>query len=144
MARSPEEKRVAERARMKRFRKAHPGYETPYTKARRKADPEHDRELRRRAKNKIRPSGLTVEKHRQLQAKYGIDDIDYVAMLTVVPGCAICGGKPRSGRALHVDHDHRTGRVRGLLCDMCNTGLAGFRDSPRLLAMAIDYLGEGV
>ena len=53
--------------------------------------------------------------------------------------CAICGAKPK-GRRLAVDHDHKTGKVRGLLCMFCNTGLGKFRDDPKLLKKAIGYL----
>lgn len=53
--------------------------------------------------------------------------------------CAICGSAP-GARALHVDHDHRTGQTRGLLCHSCNIGLGMFRDSPVLLRGATAYL----
>ncbi len=56
--------------------------------------------------------------------------------------CAICGEKNGDGRELHADHDHATGKIRGLLCFKCNTALGLFRDSPRLLARAIVYLEE--
>lgn len=42
----------------------------------------------------------------------------------------------------HVDHDHRTGVVRGLLCSHCNYGLGAFCDSPELLAHAMDYVAQ--
>jgi hypothetical protein len=48
-------------------------------------------------------------------------------------GCAICGALP-AVRDLAVDHDHKTGAVRGLLCMSCNTGLGHFHDDPELLA----------
>ncbi len=56
--------------------------------------------------------------------------------------CAICKKRPRADRPLHVDHDHRTGRVRGLLCVSCNTGLGKLGDNLRRLKDAVDYLTE--
>lgn len=55
--------------------------------------------------------------------------------------CAICK-KPemRRGRPLSVDHDHQTGKIRGLLCSNCNTALGLLRDSIPNLSEAIDYL----
>jgi hypothetical protein len=50
--------------------------------------------------------------------------------------CQICGDDERLG----VDHCHASGRLRGLLCSRCNTGLGMFRDRPELLAEAIEYL----
>jgi signal transduction histidine kinase len=55
-------------------------------------------------------------------------------------GCGICG---RKDVQLCIDHNHRTGFVRGLLCVSCNAGLGLFQDSERCLANAIDYLNGG-
>lgn len=52
--------------------------------------------------------------------------------------CAICGST--FVRSPHLDHDHATGQVRGLLCNRCNTGLGMFKDSTELLAKATHYL----
>lgn len=55
--------------------------------------------------------------------------------------CAICRKPPKvGGRRLHIDHDHKTGKVRGLLCARCNRGLAWFCDDPHRLTVASWYL----
>ena len=53
--------------------------------------------------------------------------------------CAICG-KEETKRRMSVDHCHKTGRVRGLLCQLCNTSLGGFQDDVGRLKKAIKYL----
>jgi hypothetical protein len=53
--------------------------------------------------------------------------------------CAICR-RPPGKRDLHVDHDHDTNVIRGLLCYYCNTGLGNFKDDIALLEKACDYL----
>ena len=53
--------------------------------------------------------------------------------------CKICGIKGTI-ETLFIDHDHSTGKVRGLLCHYCNTGLGFFRDSTSSLKSAIKYL----
>lgn len=53
--------------------------------------------------------------------------------------CAICGREPRSGKHLHVDHDHDTGRVRGLLCFSCNAAIGQLHhDVDRVMRAAHD------
>jgi hypothetical protein len=69
----------------------------------------------------------------------GVTVEQYDAMLAAQGGgCAICGTKPKT-RRLDVDHDHKTGRVRGLLCHRCNRALPGWVTLHWLLAAA-DYL----
>ena len=56
-------------------------------------------------------------------------------------GCAVCGDPP--GRtALHVDHSHDTGAVRGLLCFRCNSALGNLRDDPAIIASALAYVSR--
>ena len=55
---------------------------------------------------------------------------------TSVKQCVICGVED----VLVVDHDHVTGKVRGMLCNHCNRGLGHFRDDPMLLEFAAQYL----
>jgi hypothetical protein len=57
--------------------------------------------------------------------------------------CKICKTHySEFSKRLAVDHDHNTGKIRGLLCLYCNTGLGKFKDSTKLLNEAIKYLEE--
>jgi hypothetical protein len=79
-----------------------------------------------------------------LRKKYGLTVEQYVAMAEAQGHvCGICL-RPETEKygALHVDHDHATNQVRGLLCGQCNTGIGKFRDDPDLLRAAIDYLAR--
>lgn len=71
--------------------------------------------------------------------KYGISVSDWDAMFSDQGGvCAICGRR----QELHVDHDHETGTVRGLLCRNCNLGLGQFFDNEEIMFDAIQYLKD--
>jgi hypothetical protein len=77
----------------------------------------------------------------QLKWKYGLTLDQYDELFTQQGDkCVICGGVNKNGKRLFVDHDHKTGKIRGLLCSQCNTmfGMAG--DNPQILANAIEYL----
>lgn len=81
--------------------------------------------------------------------KYGISLHVYTDIHKQQCGvCSICGEKETVvssiGKviALAVDHDHETGKIRGLLCQKCNHGLGLFRDSIDVLASAISYLQQ--
>jgi hypothetical protein len=77
-----------------------------------------------------------------LKQTYGLTPEDYDRMLEAQGGgCAICGKAPRPDISLHIDHDHETGRIRGLLCFTCNNGLGQFQDDPELLIAAAEYVG---
>lgn len=85
----------------------------------------------------------------RLKHKYNITPVEYDQLLTKQDGvCAIChkpetrlckGGSPSH---LAVDHDHTTGKVRGLLCSKCNTVLGLTEDNISLLQNAIKYVKE--
>ena len=57
-------------------------------------------------------------------------------------GCAICGTTEWMGRHQrpHIDHDHETGEVRGVLCHNCNLAIGHLKDDPELVARALAYL----
>lgn len=77
-----------------------------------------------------------------LKHSYGISEERYLTMIDEQYGCcAICGSDDETiDGHLHVDHDHTTGAVRGLLCSNCNTGIGLLQDNPDILRSAIRYL----
>lgn len=80
-------------------------------------------------------------RHLRYQRKYGISEEQFLKMEADQDhACAICGDPPNGKGRFHVDHDAKTGRVRGLLCARCNLGIGCFLDSPDRLHAAIDYL----
>lgn len=77
----------------------------------------------------------------KLKRRYGITTQHYDDLLIEQDyKCVICGTEYRCDKRLHVDHDHETGDVRGLLCGECNRGIGMFKDSQKLLKNAINYL----
>jgi len=79
-----------------------------------------------------------------LKTKYGISIEEYLALAEAQGGlCAICRKKPgKKFKTFGVDHDHRTGQVRGLLCTRCNIGLA-FIEDDAYFPKALQYLKQG-
>ena len=81
--------------------------------------------------------------HRYRLKVRGLTIIDYNEMLSNQRGvCAICGRTNKSGQRLSVDHNHRTGKNRGLLCGRCNTAIGLFDENTGYLTAAISYLME--
>jgi hypothetical protein len=99
---------------------------------------------RRAAKvQEYRESGLLKRSLRKthLKQKYGLTVEDYERMLEAQGGgCAICGRPPRDDISLHVDHDHETGLIRGLLCFPGNNAIGLMKDDPERLVRAAEYI----
>lgn len=76
---------------------------------------------------------------RRIKSRYGLDASAFQALCEKHPTCAICG---RADRPLVIDHDHTSGKVRGRLCNNCNTGIGQFSDSTECMSRAIEYLNS--
>ena len=76
----------------------------------------------------------------RLKNRYGLSLEEYAAMLLAQNNhCAICDAN-FSIEVPYVDHNHSTGKVRGILCATCNMGLGSYKDNVILLEKAISYL----
>lgn len=74
-----------------------------------------------------------------LKKRFGISESEYLKKLRdQMYLCDVC--RLPNGKTLAVDHDHKTGKLRSLLCSHCNIGLGCFKDSPELLRAAASYL----
>jgi hypothetical protein len=84
----------------------------------------------------------THDNFRRRLNKYGISRAKFEELYDKQLGrCAICL-LPLSETRIHVDHDHKTRKIRGLLCNTCNPGLGYFRDDPAMLERAAAYIRE--
>ena len=110
---------------------------------------EYKREYRKTHKEKIskqrrdyRKNNPGYEKDRLLRYFYGISKEQYNELYIIQKGCCSICGRHQSEfkKSLFVDHDHETGKVRGLLCYSCNTILGMAHDNIDLLKNTIDYL----
>jgi Recombination endonuclease VII len=105
------------------------------------------RECRRlRLPHKNKPAH---DRNVKLKWKYGLTEQAFNAMLASQGGrCVICRIEltltPRQRNTAHVDHDHKTGRVRGVLCMLCNNALGSLHDDPERALRAAEYLGGRV
>jgi len=78
--------------------------------------------------SKVHSYGLTLDQYHAIVERQG-------------ERCAVCRKViAPMGRDTHIDHDHTTGKVRGLLCSECNLGLGKFKDRPDVLRAAATYL----
>ncbi len=98
------------------------------------ADPEASKK-RTKQWQKDNPEAVA---HIRRQTRYGLSRQQYVQMVEEANGvCKLCGEKPKR---LVVDHNHATGKVRGLICDFCNKGLGLMKDDIETILKAAEYL----
>jgi hypothetical protein len=98
--------------------------------AKRDATETHEERKRRQRAEKVKYTyGITLEEAEAMFQAQGC-------------ACRICGTTDFEDASWHIDHCHKTGAVRSILCPECNLGLGKFLDDPSLLRAAIDYLDE--
>lgn len=112
-------------------------------KASRKRWLEANREAARASARKYKLTYSEAVRAAKLRWRYSISIAEYEELLTSQNGlCKICNKYDSCGNKLSVDHCHKTGRVRGLLCGNCNRGLGLLGDSLERLLLAAVYLSE--
>ncbi len=103
----------------------------------RAANPDKAREILNRWRKK-NPQKLAAQARRRKLRQYKITASEFDSRFVAQQGkCAICA---RVGLELCIDHEHESGKVRGLLCRMCNLGIGNLQDSVDNLQQAIKYL----
>jgi len=94
--------------------------------------------------NKYNPTRLNFDLQRHYKYKwfYGISLEDYNEMFIKQNGCCkICKvHQSELTKKLHVDHDHKTGKIRGLLCHNCNLAIGRLKENPEIIAAALEYV----
>ena len=98
-------------------------------------------EMRRQGASGWQCVNLARERHRRnhLKRTYGLTHEEVEAMQGAGGRCAVC----KTNKATAVDHDHETGRVRGILCSPCNMALGLVKDSPTIMRNMIRYIEKG-
>lgn len=125
-ARNPERQRAA----TKSWEARNPGKHEAATKAYRLANPGKTSEWGRNYRKRVPDYSIR---------RYGVSLSRFIDLAVSQDGkCAICGDQTK----LCIDHNHKTGKVRGLLCRKCNAGLGLFKDSALNLFRASAYVKE--
>lgn len=133
---NPEKVKQCGRESKRRWRKKNPGLNTERMREWRKNHPGRDAEIARRYRKRNSRDLLK----QQLLRYYGIAVEVYDILYRRQQGkCAICLNPPKKHR-LCVDHCHKTGKIRGLLCRRCNAGLGLLQDSKKIIRRALKYL----
>ena len=132
------------KAHLTKWRLANPEKFKEHSRAHRKKNREKYNEISKlysraaRAKN---PEKVRLRNLKYYLSRYGLSIAEFEQMLTSQNGvCAICRHPEKRRYRLSVDHDHESGRVRGLLCSQCNFAIGLMSDEPGRLIAAAQYL----
>jgi hypothetical protein len=92
-------------------------------------------------KDGLNPSCKTCKYDLQMESRFGISIAEYNSILESQKGkCAICGGHQVRKSRYDIDHNHKTGKIRGLLCSNCNRAIGLLRDNVDTILKAARYL----
>jgi len=118
-------------------------------KYKQKWEKEHQKESYKKKRNKWlklpRTKRYKIKANYSLLAKYKITLEEYLKLLKKQKDrCAICGLKyNKKKEKFHIDHNHKTGKVRGILCFKCNVAIGHLNDDIKLVKKALRYLRGG-
>ncbi|PKP62241.1 hypothetical protein CVT91_00185 [Candidatus Atribacteria bacterium HGW-Atribacteria-1] len=116
-------------------------YVKQYTKQYRKDNPKKIKKYRRQYYLNNREKVINETKECKLKRLYGLSHEDWLKMWEKQDEkCLICGKKFIKPSNACVDHNHKTGEVRGLLCRHCNSIIGFLENNPRLMMNSIEYL----
>lgn len=108
-------------------------------KAYKKSRPEKQKEYKKRYK----PTSYLTDRAYMLKLRYGMTLKDFDDLFeSQGRKCALCRSEKSDAKNFVVDHDHKTGVVRGILCSYCNRALGMFKDDIEVLNKAIRYLED--
>jgi hypothetical protein len=143
MGKTPEETKIAKRAACRKYYKEHIEQERERSRKYSKEHIEQERERSQRWRKLYPDQARNAVRRAKYKRKYGITTKEAEQLLIAIQTgvCAICGGN-RDKRRLHIDHDHNTGKIRGILCGKCNRGLGHFADNSDWLHKAGDYIKD--
>lgn len=97
--------------------------------------------LQKRLDYQKTPTGKIVKWRTKLKIRYGLTEEKYNDMLSKQDNvCAVCKEAFESSKNRHIDHCHKSGKVRGIICNHCNRALGAVRDRVDILDSLIEYL----
>jgi len=122
----------------------------PQSKAWRDKNKEYVKEINKKSRDKRKeyysdPERMLKYRNLELKRKFGITHEQYEKILAQQKGiCAICKKfrLNKGKKYMAIDHCHKSGKIRGILCHFCNRGLGSFEDSQDFLINAIKYLAR--
>jgi hypothetical protein len=123
----------------KDLRKRNPGYRLRQIENTKRWRQENPKKAKLADQRKRTPEYRKKKNQRQRKRtweRWNFTEEEYKALCA--SGCSICGSTKR----MHIDHDHKTGLYRGMLCGKCNNAIGLFNDNKELLANAIKYLDD--